>query len=331
MRPYKKMYIPSFIQKFIENPDKYMIMHDISPFSLMQIGEIWSRYEEIAKKYSNLVVLKDISSNFKNMLIVGDTHGDFESTLRIVQPFLEEKVDGLLFLGDYVDRGEYSFLNLMFLICLSIVWPDRVILLRGNHEDLELNVIFGFYGELQRYFKNNQRFQAVLAIIDALYNLMSLVAITPEKSVCMHAGITKDLVKLNIIKKLPKPHKDYQNIEDLSLKQKLGKILYEFRWNDPLDKELDDPNEKSYHGYEYFTKEEVRQFLKLNKMKRIIKSHEDIRGGFAEIFPHQLYHVFSSEPYFGKIEKAFTINEQKNHQIWARDLDFNHFTILKKK
>ncbi|MHA1619013.1 MAG: metallophosphoesterase family protein, partial [Promethearchaeota archaeon] len=323
MRSYPKHAIPEFLQQFIENPADYMQMCSISPFTLAQLGQIWTLYLPISQQYPNLIRLDEFGANFNNLLIIGDTHGDFQATIRIVQPFLEGKVDSLLFLGDYVDRGKYGFLNLIFLLSLSIIWPDRVILLRGNHEDLEINLLFGFYNELQSYFPRFQEFQAVLAIMDALYNLMSIVAITPQHSVCMHAGIPKNNPNLTIFDSLPKPHKEYRKIVDKKLKQEVGEAFMEVRWNDPTEQELVDPDSKSYHGYFYYTASEVQHFLKLNGQKRIIRSHEDIRKGFQEVFLSQLYHVFSSEPYYdGSIEQGFTIHEQSDGQIVLRDLDF---------
>lgn len=323
MRHYPKHSIPEFLRQFIENPANYMNMCTISPFTLVQLGQIWTLYLEVAQKFPNLVHLSKINSNFKNLLIVGDTHGDFTATMRIVQPFLEGKVDSLLFLGDYVDRGKYGFLNLIFLLTLSITWPDRVILLRGNHEDLDINLLFGYYNELQTYFPHFQEFQAVLAIMDALYNLMSIVAITPQHSVCFHAGIPKNVIDLTIFDQLPKPHKEYRKITDKKLKKQLDEAFIQVRWNDPTDLEHVDPTSKSYHGYFYYTATEVQHFLQLNGQKRIYRSHEDIRKGFQEVFPSQLYHVFSSEPYYdGSIEKGFTIHEQPDGQIVLRDLDF---------
>ena len=324
MRPFDRRFIPKFIQNFVETPSVYLIMKDISPFTLHQLAQIWIKYQQVSQEISNLAILEKINSNnFNNLLIVGDTHGDLNSTLRIVKPFFEGKVDSILFLGDYVDRGEQSYLNFFFLICLSILWPERIILLRGNHEDLELNLMFGFYKELQNYFPINKEFQAVLALVNAIYNLMSLVAITPKNSVCMHAGIPKDILPLKLFEQMPKPHIEYLKILDKKLKKDLYDAFIQVRWNDPIKTSLEIKSERSYHGHFYYTHEEVKQFLELNKQKRIIKSHEDIRGGYQEVFSDVLYHVFSNEPYFDQISKAYTIHEGKNGDITLRDLDFN--------
>ncbi len=73
--------------------------------------------------------------------VLGDTHGDWPTA----KALLEQRVlrrgsrDRALLLGDYVDRTpaglpQGSLVNALFLLSLNAALPERVHLLRGNHE-----------------------------------------------------------------------------------------------------------------------------------------------------------------------------------------------------
>lgn len=73
-------------------------------------------------------------------VIFGDTHGDWRSTLAAAEIFLEDPSRRVLIgLGDYVDRApddcpNGSVANALYLLGLAAEFPDRVVLVQGNHE-----------------------------------------------------------------------------------------------------------------------------------------------------------------------------------------------------
>ena len=57
-----------------------------------------------------------------------------------------------IFLGDYVDRGNYGVECMMLLLCYKIAHPEKIFMLRGNHECGPISRIYGFYDEVKRRF-----------------------------------------------------------------------------------------------------------------------------------------------------------------------------------
>lgn len=80
-------------------------------------------------------------------IVIGDTHGCFNELKDLILT-LEESgeynkyTDKLIFLGDYIDRGDDSRLVVSYIRTLQKN-NDKVIALMGNHEDMLLNYIDG--------------------------------------------------------------------------------------------------------------------------------------------------------------------------------------------
>ena len=75
---------------------------------------------------------------YKRILAIGDIHGELDKFLSLYQQLnFNPAQDLLIFLGDYIDRGEYSF--------EALVWmyghrqTKNIIMLRGNHEQMMLD------------------------------------------------------------------------------------------------------------------------------------------------------------------------------------------------
>jgi len=75
--------------------------------------------------------------------IIGDIHGHFSKLAELIQKISRDLVDEdtLIFLGDYIDRGEYSYEVIEFLLTLKK--RHRVIFLKGNHEAMFLDYLSG--------------------------------------------------------------------------------------------------------------------------------------------------------------------------------------------
>lgn len=88
----------------------------------------------------------------KRILVISDIHGElklFDSLLEKVKYDADE--DQLILVGDYVDRGPDSkgVLNRV-----SELKRNGAVVLRGNHDEMMLNVVDGVSGALERWERN---------------------------------------------------------------------------------------------------------------------------------------------------------------------------------
>jgi predicted phosphodiesterase len=75
------------------------------------------------------------------VVFVGDTHGDLDATQQVIHRYFK-KPYRIVFLGDYVDRGDYSEENIHYLLHLKWDHPDEIFLLAGNHEGYQVKEFY---------------------------------------------------------------------------------------------------------------------------------------------------------------------------------------------
>src|SRR5690606_13930695 len=75
--------------------------------------------------------------------VCGDTHGQFYDLLNIFEiAGMPSRENPIMFNGDFVDRGSFSFEVVMTLLALKVAVPDGLYMLRGNHETKGMNKMY---------------------------------------------------------------------------------------------------------------------------------------------------------------------------------------------
>lgn len=125
--------------------------------------------------------------------VTGDFHGQFFDLLRLFKiaggPPPENKY---LLMGDFIDRGKQSIETFILVLAYKCRYPDKIFLLRGNHESNSITRMYGFYDEVKRRYN-----VPLWRNFCDLFNTMSISAIIDERILCMHGGLSPELSHLS--------------------------------------------------------------------------------------------------------------------------------------
>jgi len=247
----------------------------------------------VSKEILSESVIKEVCTNLVKTLvnepnliqisspvsIVGDIHGQFYDLLelfKVAGPFPDVNY---LFLGNYINRGYYSVETISLLACLKLRYPQRVTLLRGNHESRALTQVYGFYGECMRKYGNPN----VWRHFTVMFDYLPIAAIIDNSNYAVHSGLSSSCQTLDQIRLL-------HRFQEVPTEGPLTELL----WSDPTTEFPSGFTASPRGPGKLYSSEVVYKFLRVNNLSYIVRSHQLCIDGFQTLFEGKFSTIWSA-------------------------------------
>jgi diadenosine tetraphosphatase ApaH/serine/threonine PP2A family protein phosphatase len=215
------------------------------------------------------------------VVIAGDVHGQFYDVMRLFEVAGGCPENRMLFLGDIVDRGYYSVETLTLLLLLKVLYPDRIIILRGNHECRTTSENYGFRDEIVRKFGRTDIWKAACDVFDYL----PIAALIDGRAFCVHGGLSPSAPTLDLVREL-------HRCNEVPLTGPLCDLL----WSDPSSAIENWMMSSRLAGYQ-FGQTACAEFCYINDLDVVFRAHQTAMAGYQSWFEGQMFTVWSAPRY----------------------------------
>ncbi|KAJ7647052.1 Metallo-dependent phosphatase [Roridomyces roridus] len=242
------------------------------------LREICTKTKEVLMRESNVV---HVSSP---VTVVGDIHGQFYDLIEIFRiGGFAPNTNYLFSASDYVDRGLFSVETISLLTCLKLRYPDRVQLIRGNHESRAVTQNYGFYTECMRKYGSSHAW----TYFTDMFDFLTLSVVIDDRVFCVHGGLSPSIHSIDQIKVLDR-------FREIPPDGPIADLV----WSDPDAEKEDFAISPRGAGYT-FGSGVVHKFLEINQMSHILRAHQLCMEGYTSLFDGHLSTVWcvQSSPY----------------------------------
>jgi diadenosine tetraphosphatase ApaH/serine/threonine PP2A family protein phosphatase len=246
--------------------------------------------------------------------IFGDIHGNLEDlhffSDNIWRLGMSLTAGNFVFLGDYVDRGMSCLEVIAYLLAMKLQLPDKVFLLRGNHETRDVNGWEEHYGERSFIYQCRSRFgddigYRVWEACNQVFDRLPLCGVVDQDIFCVHGGIPRPVgegtTRVQDILNVPKVagiNPPYEHEDD-----DYQQVASDCIWSDPASEEQEQYSVDPETGYGEslrgggaicFGNKAVSEFLEQQGFSYIMRAHEAHAEGVAVSKGARVFTVFST-------------------------------------
>ncbi|RUP47569.1 Metallo-dependent phosphatase [Jimgerdemannia flammicorona] len=231
---------------------------------------------------------------------------------------------------DYVDRGLSSVETISLLTCLKLRYPDRVQLVRGNHESRAVTQTYGFYTECMRKYGSAQVWQ----YFTDMFDFLTLSVVIDNSIFCVHGDqdfgpvpskilmsrfsieIPHEGAMADLVWSDPDPDKEDFAVSPRYVATLGAYIIVSFPMYSTIDAQIGIlPDTSSFRrgaGYT-FGSQVVKKFLEVNGMQHILRAHQLCMEGYQVLYEDRLSTVWSAPNYCYRCGNMASILEVGAH------------------
>jgi serine/threonine-protein phosphatase 5 len=236
-----------------------------------------------------------------HITICGDIHGQYYDYLHIFRlNGYPSTSNPYVFNGDFVDRGSWSLEVILSMLCFKILYPSHFHMIRGNHETINMNNMYGFKGEVEHKYKaGGIGKKLIFDLFTRLFNLLPLGYDIGHRIFICHGGLCKqENVLISDIQKLNR-----------NCQPSLG-IMSDLLWSDPQDTHGYAPSKRG--GGTMFGPDITKKFLDDNGFRLLVRSHEVQEEGYKVAHNGKCVTIFSAPNYVDQMgnKAAFIVVDE---------------------
>eukprot|EP01062_Namystynia_karyoxenos_P020512 TRINITY_DN1775_c0_g1_i1.p1 TRINITY_DN1775_c0_g1~~TRINITY_DN1775_c0_g1_i1.p1 ORF type:complete len:603 (+),score=170.32 TRINITY_DN1775_c0_g1_i1:105-1913(+) len=286
------------------------------PYFAQQVLQLCQHAERLLQQEPMLVRLRS------PVYVFGDIHGNYDDLAYFLDkliPFGEIRCapGNLLFLGDYVDRGENGIECTVHLLALYCLARRKVTMLRGNHEAPEVNGDVAEYGGLSFKHECNKKFgeakgDEVWMAVNRVFRLLPGAAVIDGKVFACHGGIPRycggpddrlEILGSSDFPRLPQIQTADVGAED-TFTLRCRQIMEDLVWSDPaapgepMDQFGFGDNRRG-PGLKTFGSKAVDEFLQRHGFSHIFRAHQEKSNGLRISDNGRVVTIFSTSDYVG--------------------------------
>ena len=273
-----------------------MVLEGYKDLNADEVKELTGLLCDTYNEKENIILIPDT-----NVIFVGDLHGEFDCASAVKRLADKYNNHSIVFLGDYGDRGPEQAATFNLVSAMAVQYPDRVVMLRGNHESTSIATRYGFYLEVQRLYT-----RTLFDHYSAVFTELPIGAMSKSGIFACHGGVPEGAQSLQDLAAINRKSDEFED-----------DMLYQLVWNDPQEGDFRfRPNSRGGRSRIYGEKA-FNEFCNNLGVKILFRAHQVFPDGVRTFFDGNLVSVFSSR-YEGAVQpKVVRVGKDHRQEVIA--------------